>query len=238
MNTLFVLQSNGQHAGPFTTETLARAIVDGQIHRDAFIAPPGAPQWLHASQMPEVLAIVDAMVRARTPSMPPPPQALDFAPASVNPFAPAAPQALQASPAPQTPRPPQGSQPPLRPASVAPPAPQPLAPQSPPAPLVTATVAIAPAAPAPAAPGARPAPAPAPAVAPAPAPAAAAKAPVAPQAKPADDKPKAKPWPKWLSVAIFGGFAFLALTEVAVRVVTAPKAEVELQGAITGAPRK
>src|ERR1700722_14864278 len=157
MNTLFLLQSNGQHAGPFTTETLARAIVDGQIHRDAFIAPPGAAQWLHASQMPEVLAIVDAMVRARTPSMPPPPQALDFAPPSVNPFALAAPQAPQAAPVSRA------SQPPLRPASVAPPAPQPVAPQSPAAPPVTATVAIAPAAPAPGAPAARPAPAPAPA---------------------------------------------------------------------------
>jgi hypothetical protein len=223
MNTVYVLQSNGQHTGPITTEAIARAIVDGSMHRDTLVAPPGAPQWLHASQMPEVLAIVDAMTASRAPSVPP-----------------AAPVPLSVQPvAPQPPKPA------ARPASQAPPAPRPLAlpSQQPP---IDLAAALAPA-PIPS-PAAVPSPAPAPvqaapavAASPAPAPAAKAASPVAAapvakpaaatQPKPADDKPKAKPWPRWLSVAIFGGFAFVALMEIAVVAIRSPSKALEHQAA-------
>jgi hypothetical protein len=120
MNGFYVFQPNGQPTGPYTTEALARAIVDGDVPRDVFVAPAGAAQWLHASQLPEVLATVDAMTRAR--SNPPPAQP-------------------------------------------------------------------------------------------------------APQAKPADDKPKPKPWPKLLPAMIFACFVALALGEVVVALVVSPKAE-------------
>jgi hypothetical protein len=90
MNGFYVFQPNGQPTGPYTTEALARAIVDGDVPRDVFVAPAGAAQWLHASQLPEVLATVDAMTRAR--SNPPP------APAPAQP-------APQAKPADDKPKP-------------------------------------------------------------------------------------------------------------------------------------
>jgi uncharacterized protein DUF4339 len=168
MNALYVFQANGQPTGPFTPEALARAIADGAVPRDVFVAPAGAAQWLHASQMPEVSAFVDAMIRAR--SNPPPPmfpQAQQLAPpSSVQPQAPAVqPQASAVQP--QAPAAQAFSQP------------------------AVATT-----------PQAKPA-----------------------DAKPAEEKPKAKPWPKWLPAAIFGGFAVIALVEVAVALVVAPKSE-------------
>jgi hypothetical protein len=164
MNALYVFQANGQPTGPFTTEALARAIVDGAMPRDAFVAPVGASQWLHASQVPEVNAFVDAMMRAR--STPPPPMV-----AKVQPPAPTEPQL----------------QPPVQvPVQQAPQSQQ--APQVQQAPQPQQTKPAA-------------------------------------DAKPTEDKPKAKPWPKWLPLAIFGCFATLALAEVAVALVVAPKAE-------------
>jgi hypothetical protein len=268
MHDLYVWQPEGQPVGPYTTESLARAIADGNVAKDAFVAPPGAPQWQHASQLPEVLTLVEAMLRAKSPSILPPKPPVAMAP--VIPIAPRAPQVAQAPQAPRAPtapmapRPPQPSQsavrtqsappppvqadalfmPPmpapgaaigglaaaLAPAPVAvvpsaPPAPSPMAPPPSPAPaaLQAPTPALAPAP----TPALAPTPAPAPTLAPAPAEARPADAPAAqPGAKPADDKPKAKPWPKWLPFAIFGVFFGLSLIEIGVGLALAPKSPV------------
>jgi hypothetical protein len=104
MNAFYVFQADGQPTGPYTTEALARAIVDGAVPRDAFVAPAGAAQWLHASQLPEVLATVDAMTRARSTPLPVPLRAVvSVAPAPTPTLAPVAPAepATPAQPAPQ-----------------------------------------------------------------------------------------------------------------------------------------
>jgi len=123
MNDIYVWQPDGQPVGPYTTESLARAIADGSLARDALVAPPGAPQWQHASHLPEVLSMVEAMLRAKSPSILPPAAPVSVAPAIPPAPRPMQPRAPQASGTP--PRPPQAPQPPPAPtvARSAPPAP-------------------------------------------------------------------------------------------------------------------
>ena len=209
ISQVYVLESNGQHSGPISTEALARRIVDGSVSQDVLIAPIGGQQWLHASQLPDILAVVQNMRRA---SAPPPPQPRPpSAPPPPSIKAPVAPLAAQAPLSPQ-------------PAAAAPaPAPAPAQPKPAPAPAAAAPAAAAPAAAAPA-----------PAAAAAPKPAAAAPA-AAAAAQPAK-----KPWPKNLSLAIFGGFALIGVLEcvvAAVRTPTDDSAEMQEQPAAP-APKK
>src|SRR5580698_1956458 len=119
MHDLYVWQPEGQPVGPYTTESLARAIADGNVAKDAFVAPPGAPQWQHASQLPEVLTLVEAMLRAKSPSILPPKPPVAMAPSI--PAAPLVPQAPRAPQAPMAPRPPMQSQSAVRSQSSPPP---------------------------------------------------------------------------------------------------------------------
>jgi hypothetical protein len=253
MNDIYVWQPEGQPVGPFTTESLARAIADGSVAKDAFVAPPGAAQWQHASQLPEVLGLVEGMLRAKSPSILPPRSPVAVAP--VIPAAPKVPQAPRAPQPPKAPRPPMASQSGVRTPSSAPPANADAVLSMPSSPAPESSIAALSAAllPAP-----TPAPVPTPIVAQAPAilpaPDVVQAPPVSPAAtavmpaiafakvepvKPAEDKPKAKPWPKWIPLAVFGAFLGLSLVELAVGIALAPKdtvgAEVG-QGASSGAP--
>src|SRR5215472_13678972 len=70
MSDLYVLQPDGTRFGPLTKDAIARGIVDGTIAQDSYLAPPGAPQWFHASQLPAVTALVESL--RKTSSVPPP----------------------------------------------------------------------------------------------------------------------------------------------------------------------
>jgi hypothetical protein len=189
---VYVLESNGQHSGPVSTEALARRIVDGSLSQDVLIAPLGGQQWFHASQLPDILAVVQNIRRASAPPPPMPP-----APPPAPPPHPASASVRAAAPV-STPPPP----------AIAPALPV-AAPAAPP-------VAAAPA-PAPAPKPAVPAPAQATPVAAAPVAAATAK----PAAAPATAaQPPRQPWPKHLSLAIFGAFAFIGLLECVAAAVT------------------
>ena len=71
MSELYVLQPDGTRFGPLTKDAIARGILDGTIAQDAYLAPPGAPQWFHASQLPAVTALVESLRRSAS-SVPPP----------------------------------------------------------------------------------------------------------------------------------------------------------------------
>ncbi|MBI5535893.1 MAG: DUF4339 domain-containing protein [Deltaproteobacteria bacterium] len=227
MKEWFIYQGEGNPAGPFTTELLARGILAGKVAKDAYVACQGDPQWVAVMSVAEVAAAVQAMESSGAPVQPRPINTVPPAPVpkrdtKPEEFKPLFDPGSATAPGAQPPAPP-------APASAAKPlappaylagapasgsAPAPLAPpasQGAPAPAAAPSPVAAPAAPAPA-----PAPAPeaaAPAPAPAPAPAAAAPAaqpaPAA-EAKPAEAKkeePKAPPLsPKYrmIPVAIFG----------------------------------
>lgn len=210
MSNLYVYRPDGQHAGPYTTEMLAKAIVDGAVERDAYVAPPGGAQWQHASQMPEVVAQIEAVIRARSPSVVPPrsapplPLRASQAQPSVQiPTPPKAPSLVQASdPFATPPSVPSAAARPSIATAAAEAVPSPIAPVAAP---VAFSVQIGP--PVPIEPSVPIVPSP---------------SEVKPTARPApaaSDKPKAKPWPQHLSVAIFGGFFLVALIELTVGLV-------------------
>ena len=178
MKEWFIFQGEGNPAGPFTTELLARGILAGKVARDAYVAGPGDPQWVGVMTVAEVAAMVDSMERSGAPVQPRPINTVPPAPApkrdtrpeEFKPLFDMAPTPPPIAPAPSQPQPNTPSRP-----AFAPPAYVDGAPEPTPPPAQAAALAPAPA----------PAPSPAPAAAPAPAPAAAP----APEAKPAEAKP-------------------------------------------------
>jgi hypothetical protein len=217
INEVYVLQPDGKHTGPITTETLARGILAGRFASDVLVAPPGAPRWLHASQVPAVLALVESLRRAS--SVPPPGTAPRVATAVSPVFAPP----VAPSPARISQLTTQLSR------EVAPPAPDTTPNLSGAAAPTTAsrTTDL----------GATVAPSSVSALA-APtlsSPSAAVFSPLAvstpaPHVEVKVDAPKPvaaaqRPWPRWLPLAFFGAFAIVALLECVVAAVVASRAE-------------
>jgi hypothetical protein len=214
ISQLYVLEPDGRHSGPISMDALARRIVEGSVSNDVLVAPLGAQQWLHASQLPDVLMVVDSIRRA---SIPPPPPAPRPSPPSQSVRAAVAPMATQ-------PMPPASAAPRTTMASPAAPIASPLAPVGP-SPVKAA-------APSPSAPPPAQAPAPTPAAAPAaaasPAPQAAAKPAAQPAAAPAAvAAPKAKPWPKHLSLYIFLAFLGVGAIETVAGILMARSSTAE-----------
>jgi hypothetical protein len=216
MSELYVLSPDGKHTGPITTETLARGILAGKFASDVLVAPPGAPRWLHASQLPAVLAVLETLRRAS--SVPPPgpaPRTTAVSPV----FAPVAPSPARVGqvttqvsrevtpPAPDTTPNLGGASPSTLPrpadlgATVAPSSVSPIAAATLPSSVGPMLSPFAASTPAPLVEVKVDAPRPA-----APHPAAATE-------------PARKPWPKWLPYAIFGAFLIVALLECVVAAV-------------------
>jgi hypothetical protein len=247
MNELFVMAPNGQPVGPYTVESLARAVADGVIPREAFAAPAGG-SWQAIAQLPEVLAQVDALVRSRTasPAAPqggaqvgPPATTGAQGPVSVRPPPPLPVRGASKPPPGPTPQPPlvaraSSAPPPLPVSSVRPSATPPPVVVSPTASLPTAETVLAP----PTGPAFAPVavvaqvPAAAPVSAPAPAPASASVA------RPAADTSKPPPWPQWLALAIFGGFFGVSLLVLLVGLIVGGGDDLatSVKGASSGAP--
>src|SRR5579859_6652481 len=70
MNALYVWKSEGEPAGPYTPEALARAIAQGDIAADAFVATLGASRWRQASQLAEVSDLLEGILRDSPLAMP------------------------------------------------------------------------------------------------------------------------------------------------------------------------
>lgn len=49
---------DGEQAGPFSKQEIARLIGEQKIHKETYIWKPGMPKWKMAEQLPEILKIV------------------------------------------------------------------------------------------------------------------------------------------------------------------------------------
>lgn len=54
MANWYVYQHDGPPLGPWSTETVARAIVAGTLKPDICVAAPGGPRWLRALEVPVI----------------------------------------------------------------------------------------------------------------------------------------------------------------------------------------
>jgi hypothetical protein len=63
----YFVSMGGQQAGPFDLNTLKQMITQNQITKETFVWKEGMPNWLAASQVPEVAALFGAV-----PPPPPP----------------------------------------------------------------------------------------------------------------------------------------------------------------------
>ncbi len=60
----YVCKPDGRHAGPLSTDQLARAILDGKLARDAHVAASGDARWVEASTVPTIAAALRSLQTA------------------------------------------------------------------------------------------------------------------------------------------------------------------------------
>lgn len=59
MSDWFVFQHDGAHLGPWSSERLAEAILDGVVASDVWVAAPGGTRWMRALDVPAIAALLD-----------------------------------------------------------------------------------------------------------------------------------------------------------------------------------
>lgn len=57
----YVYQHDGDPLGPWSTDTIADAILAGKLAPDVWVAAPGGPRWLHALDIPVIARLVDGI---------------------------------------------------------------------------------------------------------------------------------------------------------------------------------
>lgn len=55
----YVYAENGHHFGPAPADHLARAVKNGTLRVDAWVAPPGSSEWRQMQHVPEIVAALD-----------------------------------------------------------------------------------------------------------------------------------------------------------------------------------
>lgn len=61
MSDWYVYQHDGDPLGPWSTETVANAILSGNLAADVWVAAPGGSKWLRALDVPVIGALVDGI---------------------------------------------------------------------------------------------------------------------------------------------------------------------------------
>lgn len=57
----YVYQHDGDPLGPWSTETVADAILAGKLAPDVWVAAPGGPRWLRALDVPSISKLVEGI---------------------------------------------------------------------------------------------------------------------------------------------------------------------------------
>lgn len=57
----YVYQHDGDPLGPWSTDTVAEAILAGRLAPDVWVAAPGGPRWLRALDVPVIGRLVDGI---------------------------------------------------------------------------------------------------------------------------------------------------------------------------------
>lgn len=57
----YVYQHDGDPLGPWSTDTIADAILAGKLAPDVWVAAPGGPRWLRALDVPVIGRVVDGI---------------------------------------------------------------------------------------------------------------------------------------------------------------------------------
>ena len=57
----YVYQHDGDPLGPWSTDTIAEAILAGKLAPDIWVAAPGGPRWLRALDVPVIGRLVDGI---------------------------------------------------------------------------------------------------------------------------------------------------------------------------------
>lgn len=57
----YVYQHDGDPLGPWSTETVADAILAGKLAPDVWVAEPGGPRWLRALDVPSIGRLVEGI---------------------------------------------------------------------------------------------------------------------------------------------------------------------------------
>ncbi len=61
----YVYQHDGKALGPWSTETVAGAILGGTLASDVWVAAPGGPRWLRALDVPVIGRLVEGSTTRR-----------------------------------------------------------------------------------------------------------------------------------------------------------------------------
>jgi hypothetical protein len=57
----YVYRQDSEPLGPWSTEDVAQAILDGTLAPDVWVAAPGGPRWLRALDVPFIARLVDGV---------------------------------------------------------------------------------------------------------------------------------------------------------------------------------
>lgn len=57
----YVFQHDAEPLGPWSTEVIAQAILEGRLAPDIWVAAPGGPRWLRALDVPFIARLVEGL---------------------------------------------------------------------------------------------------------------------------------------------------------------------------------
>ena len=57
----YVYQHDGEHLGPWPTETVAHEILNGKLGPDIWVAAPSGERWVRAMDVPVIARLVEAV---------------------------------------------------------------------------------------------------------------------------------------------------------------------------------